>query len=281
MTGRTPTARKRFREMLTELLDDGTGQVCPGLAGLLEDLVSMPVPGRGSNWLRGNASAREYLRGLARGQFERWYRHELQAVTDPGQARLLRHLATWHRRLALLNRFLADQRIPLRTRVAGCLLLLYAQAVTRLVRLTVDDVIDHHGQVSIRLGDPPTPVPEPFAAILTELAANRANMNTAANPACPWLFPGGRAGQPLTRARSCSRSARSASPPPRPAPRRSASSCSRPLPRSSRTPSATTPEPRSATSSPQAGPGAATRPAVVPAERQRPALAGQVLVAWR
>jgi hypothetical protein len=86
----------------------------------------------------------------------------------------------------------------LRTRVAGCLLLLYAQPVTRLVRLTVDDVIDHGGQVSIRLGNPPTPVPEPFAAMLTELAANRANMNTAANPACPWLFPGGRAGQPLT-----------------------------------------------------------------------------------
>ena len=52
---------------------------------------------------------------------------------------------------------------------------------TRLVRLTVDDVIDHDGQVVIRLV-PPIPVPEPFAAILTELAANRANMNTAANP---------------------------------------------------------------------------------------------------
>ena len=50
----------------------------------------------------------------------------------------------------------------------------------RLVRLTVDNVIDHDGQVVIRLV-PPIPVPEPFAAMLTELAANRANMNTAAN----------------------------------------------------------------------------------------------------
>jgi hypothetical protein len=31
--------------------------------------------------------------------------------------------------------------------------------------------------------------------MLTELAANRANMNTAANAACLWLFPGGRAGR--------------------------------------------------------------------------------------
>jgi hypothetical protein len=321
--------------MLTELLDDGTGKVCPALVGLLENLVSMPEPGRGSNWLRNNASAREYLRGLARGQIplthdglhdlpswrtaahlrdllmpcpaprrpadpavERWYRHELQAVTDPGHARLLRHFTccprcapglpgrpltpgsrntaanhfvlarryltwlasrdrqlpaavqadiddwyvTWpqpeamrafwawamatrrmprlniparagsqrapisqHRRLALLNRFLADPRIPLRTRVAGCLLLLYAQPVTRLVRLTTGDVIDHDGQVSIRLGSPPTPVPGPFAAMLIELAANRANMNTAANPACSWLFPR----RPVRRAGQCPGSAMS------------------------------------------------------------------------
>ena len=40
------------------------------------------------------------------------------------------------------------------------------------------------------------PAPEPFAAMLTELAANHANMNTAANPARLWLLPGGCAGQP-------------------------------------------------------------------------------------
>jgi hypothetical protein len=33
--------------------------------------------------------------------------------------------------------------------------------------------------------------------MLTELAANRVNMITAANPGCQWLFPGQRAGQPL------------------------------------------------------------------------------------
>ena len=331
--GRPPSARKHFGEQLRELFDDGTGQLHPGLAGLYGDLVSMPEPGHGRTWLRNNPTAAEYLRGLARGDiplthdalhdlpswrtaahlrdllmasgalprvdrqillFERWYRLELQAVSDPGHAQLLRQFATWHllphmraragrqalgpgsrnaaanqftlarkflawlagcgrqlrhatqpdidawyiarpqpealrgfwawamasrrmprldipwqrqarrapigqhRRLVLLNRFLTDQRIPLRTRVAARLLLLYAQPVARLVRLTIDDVIDHDGQVFIRLGDPPAPVPEPFAAMLTELAADRANMNTAANPACLWLFPGGRAGQPLT-----------------------------------------------------------------------------------
>lgn len=331
--GRPPSARKHFGEQLRELLADGTGQLHPGLAGLYGDLVSMPEPGRGRTWLRNNPTAAQYLRGLACGDiplthdalhdlpswrtaahlrdllmasgalpridrqillFERWYRLELQAVSDPGHAQLLRQFATWHllphmrakaaqealgpgtrnaaanhftlarrflawlasrdrqlrhatqpdidawhvtqaqpealrgfwawaiasrtmprldiparpgnrrppvsqhRRLALLNRFLTDQRISLRTRVAACLLLLYAQPVSRLVRLTIDDILDHDGQIFIRLGDPPAPVPDPFAAMLTELAANPANMNTAANPACSWLFPGGRVGQPLT-----------------------------------------------------------------------------------
>ncbi|MDL4775762.1 hypothetical protein [Actinomadura xylanilytica] len=102
------------------------------------------------------------------------------------------------RRLALFRQFLTDTQIPLRTRVAACLVLLYAQPVSRLVRLAVHDVVQDDGQVSVRLGDPPTPVPELFAAMLVDLTANRANMNTATNPDSDWLFPGGRAGQPLS-----------------------------------------------------------------------------------
>ncbi|MGA4994716.1 hypothetical protein [Nonomuraea bangladeshensis] len=104
-----------------------------------------------------------------------------------------------HRHLALLRRCPADTTIPLRARVAACLVLLYAQPVSRLPRLTLDDIITgSNGQTFLRLGAPPTPVPEPFAALLTELAAARANMNTATNSDARWLFPGGRAGQPLT-----------------------------------------------------------------------------------
>lgn len=51
----------------------------------------------------------------------------------------------------------------------------------------------------LRLGTPPTPVPEPFAQLIRDLANQRANMNTSTNPHARWLFPGGRAGQPLSR----------------------------------------------------------------------------------
>jgi hypothetical protein len=122
----------------------------------------------------------------------------MPALDIPGKHSGERSPITQGRRLALIRQFLTDQRIDLRTWVAGCLLLLYTQPVTRLSQLTLDDIITgDDGQVSIRLGSPPTPVPEPFAAMLTELAANRANMNTAVNPGCQWLFPGQRAGLPL------------------------------------------------------------------------------------
>ncbi|NAS25800.1 hypothetical protein GT755_29475 [Herbidospora sp. NEAU-GS84] len=102
------------------------------------------------------------------------------------------------RRLHLLRRFLTEDTIDLRTRVAACLILLFAQTITRLLRLTLDDLLDQDERMFLRLGTPPTPVPKPFAALVRDLADQRANMNTAANPQARWLFPGGRAGQPLS-----------------------------------------------------------------------------------
>ena len=76
-------------------------------------------------------------------------------------------------------------------------LLLYAQPLTRIVRLTVDDVIRDGDQTLLRLGEPPSPVPAPFADLLLEWIDKRDNMNTATNPNSRWLFPGRRAGQPM------------------------------------------------------------------------------------
>ena len=67
---------------------------------------------------------------------------------------------------------------------------------SRIVRLSVDDVIHDGDTVLLRLGEPASPVPGPVAALLLEHIANRDNMNTATNPASRWLFPGRRAGQP-------------------------------------------------------------------------------------
>jgi hypothetical protein len=100
-------------------------------------------------------------------------------------------------RLNLLGRLLTDDSLPLRSRVAAVIVLLYAQPCTRVVRLTIDDVIHNDDQVLLRLGDPPSPVPRPFAELLLNWIDNRDNMNTATNRDSRWLFPGRRAGQPL------------------------------------------------------------------------------------
>lgn len=100
-------------------------------------------------------------------------------------------------RIALIRRIHAGTDMDLTERVIALLILLYAQPLSRIVRLTIDDVIHDGDQVFIRLGDPPVPIPGPFAEVLTYYVANRSNLTTATNPTSRLLFPGRRAGQSL------------------------------------------------------------------------------------
>lgn len=325
--------RARLQTRLTELLDDGTGQIRPELQPLADNLIAMPKPDRALYWLANNPHAPSYLQGLARGEiplthdglheltswrtaahlrdllmdagalptvdrqitlFESWTRPRLSSTVNPAHARLLRQFLTWHqlprmhatarrrsltpgarnyaaeafgqaeqllswlsqqdvtlgdvtqteldrwhaerpdraaeiflgwaqrnghsprlqmpttsvrahrppisqgKRLALTGQALTDDSIALRTRVAACLLLLFAQPVTRIVKLTIDDVLSDGPDVYLRLENPPTPISAPLSGMILVLLESRANMNTATNPDSRWLFPGGRVGQPLT-----------------------------------------------------------------------------------
>lgn len=136
--------------------------------------------------------------------FLRWAQrsgHAPRLRQAPAPTRARASAISQHRRLTWTRRMLIDDTIELRTRVAAGLLLLFAQPITKIVKLTVEDVLrlgqDSGQDIYLRLGDPPTPVPEPLSG-LSELLDTRANMNTASNPGSRWLFPGGRAGQPLT-----------------------------------------------------------------------------------
>ena len=102
-----------------------------------------------------------------------------------------------HHRLAALRRLFTDETLPLRSRVAGSLILLYAQPVSRIVRLTIDDILHDGDHTLLRLGEPPTPVPEPVAGLLRAYLTDGDSMTTTANPASRWLFPGLRAGQAM------------------------------------------------------------------------------------
>jgi hypothetical protein len=102
---------------------------------------------------------------------------------------------TQHRRLALLRHYLTGTHTPLRPRTAACLMLLYAQPLSRVLRLAVTDITrSGDGQVHIRFGHPPAPVPEPFAGLLLQLIAGRPATSST------WLFPGRNPGQPAAYA---------------------------------------------------------------------------------
>jgi hypothetical protein len=89
-------------------------------------------------------------------------------------------------------------RIPLQDRVVVLLILLYAQPLIKIARLTVADVELDAGEVRLRLGmGEAVPIIPPFSDVLLDHIATRSNQTTATNPASTLLFPGRRAGQPI------------------------------------------------------------------------------------
>jgi hypothetical protein len=146
-------------------------------------------------WYAGAYTARRLTHG-----FLRWSMRNklLCAVTIPHQDTRNPAPISQQQRLATIRRLLTDEDIPLLTRVVGTLMLLYAQPLTRILRLTLDDVLRDSDEVHLQLGDPPTPVPAPFAGLLLEHIDHRLNLTTATNQTARWLFPGRRGGQPMT-----------------------------------------------------------------------------------
>lgn len=95
------------------------------------------------------------------------------------------------KRLQLLGRLLGDESLDLRDRVSGCLVLLFAQPISRLVLLTRDDVQQRQGGVFISLGREPLLLPEPLATLTQQLKQSPHGLaTTAIDPSSTWLFPG-------------------------------------------------------------------------------------------
>jgi len=93
---------------------------------------------------------------------------------------------------------LHDDTLPLPDRVAGLLLLLYAQSAAGIASLTAGHIRDDGTSVTIVLGTAPIALPEPLAGLVRELVATRSGHAAIGRPgSVPWLFPGGRPGHPL------------------------------------------------------------------------------------
>jgi hypothetical protein len=147
-------------------------------------------------WLADGSTYRRRIRA-----FLAWARRgDLLPALEAQRAEPRRHTDPLDadQRLRLVGTLLADDTLDLRDRVAGCLLLIFAQPITRLARLTVDEVDEHACPVRLRLGPEPLELPEPLGTLVAELKQQRPGLaTTGAGDRGRWLFPGLRLDAPL------------------------------------------------------------------------------------
>lgn len=97
------------------------------------------------------------------------------------------------------RRLLRDDNLTTRDRVAGLLLLLYAQHLSTISRLTTEDVDTQGDSVALRLGAVPIVLPEPVGDLVLDLVNDRRPGTLIDAPNAPrWLFPGRRHGHPIS-----------------------------------------------------------------------------------
>jgi hypothetical protein len=137
------------------------------------------------------------------GQFVRWAKRQKLTRLDfaatkwDGPTGVIDTEARWQHARRLLH----DDTIKPEDRVAGLLVLLYAQWPAAISRLTLDHVHASEKEVQLRLGREPIVLPEPLAALVRHLVAHRHGHATLGDQgSSPWLFPGGRPSRPISAA---------------------------------------------------------------------------------
>lgn len=136
------------------------------------------------------------------GHFVRWaisqnISPDLQfaATQWTGPSGPLDHDERWHQARRLLH----DDTLEIQDRVAGLLVLLYAQHGAVISRLTINDINTDGDTITLRLGPVPIVLPEPMATLTRDLVATRQGQARIGAPAAsPWLFPGGQPGRPVS-----------------------------------------------------------------------------------
>jgi hypothetical protein len=105
-----------------------------------------------------------------------------------------------YRRWADARRLLHEKAYPAADRVAGLLILLYAQKLSAITALTARHVLHEDGRTLLRLGSRPIILPAPLDALVAGLAAGRRPPGSSLlGVPSPWLFPGRQPGSALTK----------------------------------------------------------------------------------
>jgi hypothetical protein len=151
-------------------------------------------------WPEGATSTRPLLIGFLQWTAARGLTTEL--VVPQRRAAEPDLTMTDEHRWELLRACLHNHLLPLDVRAAGALVLLYGQSVTRIVELIVDQVTTVDSDHVIDLARHQTLIPPALSDVLEQLRASTILTpivgREGAGP--PYLFPGARAGQPMTAA---------------------------------------------------------------------------------
>ena len=148
-------------------------------------------------WLRTGPSAclaRDFLSWAAA-------RGHCQPLTIPAPPRATGPAISQDQRWTLAARLLHDTALDPTDRVAGCLLLLYGQPLSRIASHDHQPGHRRDGETFIRLGRHDVPVPGPLAdAVLQLISGGRSYRGVGSPAATTWLFPGHLPGRPITPA---------------------------------------------------------------------------------
>lgn len=135
------------------------------------------------------------------GHFVRWANKqkltslEFLATKWGGPAGVIDLETRWQQARWLLH----DSTVKPEDRLAGLLVLLYAQWPATISRLTLDHIHTGDDEVLIRLGREPVVLPEPLAALIRQvIATRRGHAAIGEQGSSSWLFPGGQPGRPIS-----------------------------------------------------------------------------------
>ena len=184
--GRADTVRIEIRNVarLLEWLHDGGTT----LAACTQDQVDV--------WLSEDPTTRATVRGFLLWTSRHGHSRPLTApvISTYFAARIISKDQRW----ALVRRLAHDAQLQVADRAAGLLLLLFAQPVGRISRLTTEHVVDRGDTLALKLGRVPVEVPAPLDDLIRQLVERR-NGRAATVPLEEprWLFHGIYPGQPI------------------------------------------------------------------------------------
>jgi len=185
----TPTAHARNNiraavNLLAWLRDRGTTLADAGQADIDQWLSTGPSAVLARDFLSW-ASSRGYCRRLE----------------IPVPSRTAGAAISQDQRWALAARLLNGTALDPTDRVAGCLLLLYGQPLSRIAAMTTSQVTRRSDGTFLSLGRHDVLIPGPLAdAVLQLITDGRAYRGVGSPAATTWLFPGHLPGRPITPA---------------------------------------------------------------------------------